>query len=76
MEYKVILIQGAMNIEIEYLINQLKEKEKIAIAEYEFYKGTISNKISKKDMNDLKAWLDELDDWASVNRYNKCNNCY
>ena len=34
MEYKVILIQGAMNIEIEYLINQLKEKEKIAIAEY------------------------------------------
>ena len=34
MEYKVILIQGAMNIEIEYLINQLKEKEKIVIAEY------------------------------------------
>ena len=45
MEYKVILIQGAMNIEIEYLINQLKEKEKIAIAEYEFYKGTISIKL-------------------------------
>lgn len=60
MEYKVILIQGAMNIEIEYLINQLKEKEKIAIAEYEFYKGTISNKtiiISKTLIGTINATI-------------------
>ena len=62
MEYKVILIQGAMNIEIEYLINQLKEKEKIAIAEYEFYKGTISNKtiIISPTKNKIKSVAEAL----------------
>ena len=45
MEYKVILIQGAMNIEIDYFINLLKEKEKIAIAEYEFTKGLYQIKL-------------------------------
>lgn len=40
----VILIQGAMDIEIEYLINQLEEKEKFVIAGYEFYKSYINNK--------------------------------
>ena len=44
MEYKVVLIQGAMDIEINYLINKLEEKEKNIIAGYEFYKGYINNK--------------------------------
>lgn len=40
---KVILIQGAMDIEIQYIINLLKDKRLIQIAEYEFYEGTINN---------------------------------
>lgn len=40
---KVILIQGAMDIEVQYIINLLKNKRIIQIAEYEFYEGTINN---------------------------------
>ena len=42
-EYKTILIQGALDIEIEYLIAQLQHKEKKVIAGYEFYIGKINN---------------------------------
>ena len=40
---KVILIQGAMDIEVQYIINLLKDKRLTQIAEYEFYEGTINN---------------------------------
>lgn len=40
---KVILIQGAMDIEIQYIINLLKDKLYTKIAEYEFHEGTIDN---------------------------------
>lgn len=40
---KVILIQGAMDIEVQYIINLLKDKKFTQIAEYEFYEGTINN---------------------------------
>lgn len=43
MKDKVILIQGAMDIEIEYLVNQLSNKQNRCIAGYEFYEGIINN---------------------------------
>ncbi len=39
MKDKTILIQGAMDIEVEYLIRNLEKKEKHTIAGYEFYTG-------------------------------------
>ena len=36
-----ILIQGAMDIEIEYLISKLENKKNKKILDYEFYEGTI-----------------------------------
>ena len=39
MKNKTILIQGAMDIEVEYFISRLEKKEKHIIAEYEFYTG-------------------------------------
>lgn len=42
-KYKTILIQGALDIEIEYLIEKLQNKERRIIAEYEFYIGKINN---------------------------------
>ena len=41
MKEKTILIQGAMDIEIEYFIDKLEKKEKQTIAGYEFYTGYI-----------------------------------
>lgn len=41
MKDKTILIQGAMDIEIEYFIDKLERKEKYTIAGYEFYTGYI-----------------------------------
>ena len=41
MKDKTILIQGAMDIEVEYFISRLEKKEKHIIAEYEFYTGYI-----------------------------------
>lgn len=43
MKHKVILIQGAMEIEIEYLLNELKNRKDRIIAGYEFYEGCINN---------------------------------
>lgn len=40
---KVILIQGATDIEVQYIVNLLKDKRFTQIAEYEFYEGTINN---------------------------------
>lgn len=42
-KYKKILIQGAFDIEIEYLMANLKNKERRIIAGYEFYIGEINN---------------------------------
>ena len=36
MENKVILIQGAMDIEIEYFLEQLEEGKNEKIADYDF----------------------------------------
>lgn len=41
MENKIILIQGAMDIEVEHFIRNLEKKEKHTIAGYEFYTGYI-----------------------------------
>ena len=41
MKDKTILIQGAMDIEVEYFIRNLERKEKHTIAGYEFYTGYI-----------------------------------
>ena len=40
---KVILIQGALDIETQYIINLLSEKSIREIAGYEFYEGTINH---------------------------------
>lgn len=40
---KVILIQGATNKEVHYIIEVLKDKKCTQIAGYEFYEGTIDN---------------------------------
>ena len=41
MERRPILIQGAIDIEINYLIDILENKEEIRIGTYKFFKGTI-----------------------------------
>ena len=43
MKGKTILIQGALDIEIQYLINNLNNIEKILISGYEFFIGYINN---------------------------------
>lgn len=43
MKNKTILIQGAMNIEIETIIKNLDEMSKINISDFEFYIGKINN---------------------------------
>lgn len=40
---KILLIQGAMDVEIQYIIDLLRDKRLTKIAEYEFYEGTINN---------------------------------
>ena len=40
---KVILIQGAMDIEVNSIIDSLKDKNFKKISDYEFYEGTINN---------------------------------
>lgn len=42
MKNKIILIQGAMDIEIEYLVSKLENKKEKIIAGYEFYEGNIN----------------------------------
>lgn len=42
MKNKVILIQGAMDIEIEYFLSKLKNRKDRIIAGYEFYEGSIN----------------------------------
>ena len=43
MEDKTVLIQGAMDIEIQALLEKLEKQEKIVISDYEFYMGKINN---------------------------------
>lgn len=43
MEDKVILIQGALDIEIKYLVSKLKNIKTYNIAGYEFYEGKIND---------------------------------
>lgn len=43
MKYNTILLQGAMDIEIEYIIEKLQKTEDKTIADYKFYIGYINN---------------------------------
>lgn len=43
MKNKVILVQGAMDIEIEYLLSKLENRKDRTIAGYEFYEGSIND---------------------------------
>lgn len=43
MENKTVLIQGAMDIEIQALLEKLEKQEKIVISDYEFYTGKFKN---------------------------------
>lgn len=43
MKDKVVLIQGAMDIEIECLLSKLKNRKDRKIAGYQFYEGSINN---------------------------------
>ena len=43
MKYRTILIQGALDIEIQYLIDNLENKENLIISGYEFFIGYIKN---------------------------------
>ena len=43
MKYRTILIQGALDIEIQYLIDNLENKENLIISGYEFFIGCINN---------------------------------
>ena len=59
-ENQVILIQGAMDIEVNYFISLLENKKFTQIAGYEFYEGTISNKkivISKTLIGTINATI-------------------
>ena len=42
MEEKVILIQGALDIEISYFLSKIESKKEEIIAGYEFYTGFIN----------------------------------
>lgn len=57
---KVILIQGAMNIEVEELVSKLDERTKKVIAGYEFYEGIMNKKriiISKTEIGVINATI-------------------
>ena len=43
MKNTTVLIQGAMDIEIQELLEKLEKQEKIVISDYEFYTGKIKN---------------------------------
>lgn len=54
---KPIIIQGAMEIEIEYLMKQLENVKKVNIQGYEFYEGAINNYpivISKTNVGEVE----------------------
>lgn len=58
MENRVILVQGAMDIETEYLIKRLEQKQEKEIAGYKFYKGKIEEEeviISRTNMGIINA---------------------
>ena len=73
---KVILIQGAMDIEVEYLISKLNNIEKRIISEYEFWTGNIgSNKIiiSKTRIGTLNATISTT---IGIINFHKSGNCW
>lgn len=54
---KPIIIQGAMEIEVEYLIKQIENIKKVNIQGYEFYEGTMNNYpivISKTNCGEIE----------------------
>ncbi len=58
MNKKVILIQGALDIEINYFLSKMENKENKAIAGYEFYMGFIKDVkviISKTLIGEINA---------------------
>lgn len=60
MKYKRILLQGAMDCEIEYFIKNLTDIEKVVIYGYEFYKGKLNNidiTVSKTFMGTINSTI-------------------
>ena len=60
MNCKVVLVQGAMDIEVEYLISNLEQANKITIAGYDFYRGHINNTsviVSKTLMGTINSTI-------------------
>ena len=60
MENKTILIQGAMDIEVQKLLEKLKKQEKNVILDYEFYTGKIKNcnvVVSKTQIGTINATI-------------------
>ena len=60
MEDKTILIQGAMDIEVQKLLEKLKKQEKNVILDYEFYTGKIKNcnvVVSKTQIGTINATI-------------------
>ena len=58
--YKTILIQGAMDIEVEYLISKLSNIEKQEISGFQFYVGIINNLkiiVSKTHIGTINATM-------------------
>ena len=73
MNEKPILIQGAMQVEVDVLVKNLNESEKITINGYEFYKGNINNIpviISKTKVGTVNAAVSTI---LGINAFNpKC----
>ena len=60
MENKTILIQGAMDIEVQKLLEKLEKQEKNVILDYEFYTGKIKNcnvVVSKTQIGTINATI-------------------
>ena len=60
MENKIILIQGAMDIEVQKLLEKLEEQKKNVILDYEFYTGKLKNCdviVSKTQIGTINATI-------------------
>lgn len=72
MKDKIILIQGAMDIEIQYLVNKLENVKHTKISGYEFYEGIIHNKhvvISKTLIGTINSCIATT---IGVTTFNPC----
>ena len=78
MKDKTILIQGAMDIEVEYFIRNLEKKETHTIVGYEFYTGILGSGDVFNREYDRIMWLQNQfhnlsEDMESIGTYCVCN---